>query len=141
MGPTGIGEALFTTISYLLSTSFPLQPQPALPLLQLLHPLHEEPSLFLPQLPPDGQPMHFAPRFFALTIYTIAPPRIAPSTIIRIAFSIGNSFSKLLRTLLCRTFLCQFLIGFHNHRYHDYRKTCDCDHTGHESFAKAAGRK
>ena len=76
-------KATIRSYPYIFCESQPQSPPP--------HPL-QEPPFFCPQVPPIGQPMHFAPRFFALTIYAIAPPRITPSTIIRIAFSINGSF-------------------------------------------------
>ena len=139
-----------------ISSSLPPQPQPVLPLLQLLHPLQEAPFA-VPQLLPAEQPMHFTPLFFAFTIYATAPPRIAASTKINITFSMNRSFPCpvsspsqapcyisyhkfpcSLRTLLCSFFLCQVSIGLSNHRYQNHYKCRNRNHSRYKALAEAS---
>ena len=48
------------------------------------------------QLPPEGQPMHTAPRFFSLMMYLMAAPRMTATTAMMITFVILLPFASYL---------------------------------------------
>lgn len=107
-------------------------------------------------LQPAGQPMHFAPAFFALMIYATAAPMMSstiPKTMISAIFPLLGllcihtfmlhyvTYSYTLSALICiQLILCaELLIGSLDQHADDCHDRNDYDHAGYEACAQCSG--